>query len=331
MVVAQIAYKHLNPVAKARCDALIGVNLGGFSSTGTSNFVTAAVWADDFKTPLGSSIWHYIDIPFSLDTTPTSGVAPASFDVVQAINLSITSLQNSTLSQSNLAVSLRYLLHFAGDIAQPLHCSTAVSSNRTAGDFGGNTFYLTTNAISSWNNLHSLWDAGGGLLTNSIGRPLTAFGQGILSNKVATIETHYPYDYTTNTTVIPNPMAWAQEGLGLAQSTAYAGLVQNSSPTTNYLNTVMATTEQRMAAGGHRLADLLNTLFPPVTVSTRWQGSSTLIFSWNSFSNTTYKVQWKNQLKDPAWQDLTNLTAKANSITFTTQVSQVQCFYRIAQ
>lgn len=331
MVVAQIAYNHLNPVAKARCDALIGVNLGDFSSTGTSNFVTAAVWADDFKTPLGSSIWHYIDIPFSLDDTPTSGVAPASFDVVQAINLSITNLQNSALSQSNLAVSLRYLLHFAGDIAQPLHCSTAVSSSRTTGDFGGNTFYLTTNAISSWNNLHSLWDAGGGFLTNSIGRPLTAFGQDILSNKVATIETHYPYDYTTNTTVIPNSMAWAQEGLGLAQSTAYAGLVQNSSPTTNYLNTVMATTEQRMAAGGHRLADLLNTLFPPVTVSTRRQGSSALIFSWNSFSNTTYKVQWKNQLKDPTWQDLTNLTAKANSITFTAQVSQAQCFYRIAQ
>ena len=63
MVVAQIAYNHLNPVAKARCDALIAVSLGTYSSAGTSNFVTASVWADDFKTPLGTGIWHYIDLP----------------------------------------------------------------------------------------------------------------------------------------------------------------------------------------------------------------------------------------------------------------------------
>ncbi|MEI9865965.1 MAG: hypothetical protein WDN00_15720 [Limisphaerales bacterium] len=38
MVVAQIAYNHLNPVARAKCNTLIAVNLGSYYSTGTSNF-----------------------------------------------------------------------------------------------------------------------------------------------------------------------------------------------------------------------------------------------------------------------------------------------------
>src|SRR6266550_4166824 len=72
MVVAQTAYNHLTPSVKARCDALIAVPLD-YSASSSSNFVTASVWADDFKSQLGTAIWHYIDIPFSLDGTSTSG------------------------------------------------------------------------------------------------------------------------------------------------------------------------------------------------------------------------------------------------------------------
>ncbi len=170
MVVAQIAYNHLNPVAKAKCNALIAVNLGTYYSDRSTNFVTAASWADDSKVHWTPAIWHYIDLPFSLDGYPTSGVTVDPFDVVKAINLCITNLQSSANTQSNQAVFLRYLLHFVGDIQQPLHCSTAVSSVRHGGDAGGNTFYITTD---DWSNLHSLWDEGGGFLTDPITRPLT--------------------------------------------------------------------------------------------------------------------------------------------------------------
>src|SRR5580765_574691 len=85
MIVAQIAYNHLDPVVRAKCDALIAVPLP-YGSSANNTFVTAACWADDYKSSLGTAIWHYIDLPFSLDGTPTSGVTNASFDVVQAIN-----------------------------------------------------------------------------------------------------------------------------------------------------------------------------------------------------------------------------------------------------
>ena len=187
MVVAQIAYNHLDSAVKAKCDALVAVPLS-YGGASTSNFVTAAVWADDYKSQLGSSIWHCIDLPFSLDGTSTNGFVPASFDVVQAINLSIATLQNSSASQSNQAVSLRYLLHFVGDIQQPLHASDAFFASQPNGDAGANSFGIT----GTWNNLHSVWDSGGSYLTDSLSRPLSAAGQTTLSNKVAAIEADYP-------------------------------------------------------------------------------------------------------------------------------------------
>src|SRR4051812_20458499 len=158
MVVSQTAYNHLAPAAKAKCDALIAVPLayGGLSN---NTFVTAAVWADDHRTALGNATSHYIDLPFSLDGTTTNGFVPPAFDVVQAINQSIAVLQNPASSLTNQATHLRYLLHFVGDLQQPLHCVTAMSSSSPNGDAGGNGF---TFAGGSWGNMHALWDDGGG-------------------------------------------------------------------------------------------------------------------------------------------------------------------------
>jgi hypothetical protein len=63
----------------------------------TTNFGTAACWADDYKNKLNTGTGHYIDLPFSLDGTSTNGFVPASFDIVQAINLAITTLQSSSV------------------------------------------------------------------------------------------------------------------------------------------------------------------------------------------------------------------------------------------
>ena len=326
MVVAQIGYNHLDPAAKIKCDALIAVPLT-FSSSASSNFVTAAVWADDFKSSLGTGNWHYLDLPFSLDGTPTNGVSAASFDAVQAINLSIATLQNNSATASNQAVSLRYLLHFVGDIQQPLHCSTAVSATQTSGDAGGNGFSIT----GTWNNLHSLWDAGGGFLTDSLPRPLSAASQATLSNRVASIESHFPY--VTNSSTIPNPMTWAQDGLGLAQTICYVGITRSAAPSASYLNTATNTTEQLMAQGGHRLADLLNTLFAPnpITLGSLKLTNGNFSFTWSASAGTTYHVQTKTNLASPSWNEITNMTATSNSVLFSEPSTQAQRYYRVAQ
>jgi hypothetical protein len=223
MVVAQIAYKHLDPEVKAKCDMLIAVNLGSFTSASSSNFVTAAVWADDFKSQLGTGIQHYIDLYFSLDGTTVTNTTPVT-NVVWAINQCIATLQDPTATTNNQATALRYLLHFVGDIQQPLHCSSAVWASNPDGDAGGNEFSLG----GGWGQLHSLWDSGGGYLSDSVSSRYSASTQTILSNKAAACEAAYPYTFSIGS--IPDPMDWAIEGQGLAQTVSYVGITLGSTP-----------------------------------------------------------------------------------------------------
>ena len=324
MAVAQIAYNHLDPAVKNKCDALIAVPLANVTSA-NSNFVTAACWADDNKTALGTAIWHYIDLPFSLDGTSTNGVSPASFDVVRAIRQCVSILQNPATSQPEQATNLRYLLHFVGDIQQPLHASDAVSSASPSGDGGGNSFSLN----GPWSNLHSLWDGGGGYISNSLSRPMDTASQASLSNKVFMIETDYPF--SSNVGPIPDPMTWAQEGLGLAKTVAYVGINRFDTPSTSYLNSAAATTEQRLSLGGQRLANMLNNIFAPpaITLIPLQVSNGKFVFSWTASTGKTYRVQWKQQLDASAWNDLTNITASANLISLTNVIALPNRFYRV--
>ncbi len=244
-VVAQIAYNHLSSAAQTKCDALLTVTVacGGSGDT----FVTASTWADTYKSCLGTGSEHYIDLAFVADSnySLTNGYTVPAPNVVTALNWCITTLTNSSSTQSNQAAALRYLIHFTGDITQPLHASDGFYAAQPTGDAGGNGFKIT----GTWNNLHSLWDAGGGYLTDGL----------TVAQKVAAIETDYPY--TPNPGTIPNPMDWANECYPIAVTNAYVGITYNTSPSSDYLNRAKATTEQRMAIGGHRLADLLNTIY----------------------------------------------------------------------
>jgi hypothetical protein len=325
MVVAQIAYNHLTPSVKAQCDTLIAVPMT-YSNNATTNFVTAACWADDFKPQLGTGIWHYLDIPFSLDGTPTNGFTPDSYDVVRAIRLCELALGNPAAAQSNRAVYLRYLLHFAGDIHQPLHAATAISANYPNGDSGGNGFNLT----GLWSELHALWDGGGGFVNSSVSRPLTASGRTTISNKAETCEVDYPY--VPNPGVVDDPMDWAIEGWNLARTVAYAGINRGDTPSSDYLAAAQATAEQRLAQGGHRLADLLNTIFTiyPATLNYNAPTNTTVSFWWNSVPGRPYHVQTKQSLDDN-WTDVTIVQPSTGKATFTDTAGVSTKFYRVTQ
>ena len=71
-------------------------------------------------------------------------------------------------------------------------------------------------------HLHSLWDSGGGYLTDSLSRPFSSASQTTLNNKVAAIEADYPY--TPNFGAIPNPMDRARERQRIAETVSYVGI-----------------------------------------------------------------------------------------------------------
>lgn len=53
--------------------------------------------------------------------------------------------------------ALRLLIHYIGDVHQPLHCLARVDATYPAGDRGGNSFNLPNHYEA--NNLHSVWDS----------------------------------------------------------------------------------------------------------------------------------------------------------------------------
>jgi hypothetical protein len=53
--------------------------------------------------------------------------------------------------------ALRLLIHYIGDIHQPLHAATRLDNNYPKGDAGGNFFPLPEKLTAK--NLHSVWDS----------------------------------------------------------------------------------------------------------------------------------------------------------------------------
>ncbi len=310
-VVAQLAYNHLDSEVKAKCDALIAIP--PICGSASLTFVVDSIWADQ-RCESGTSGEHYIDLPISLDGYPTNGATIDNPNVVTALNQYIATLQNANATLTDQATALRYVLHFVGDIEQPLHCSNGITTNNyPSGDSGGNGFSL------GHGNLHSFWDGGGGYLTDGVP----------LSDKVAAIEAAYPY--TLSVGAIPDPMVWALEGHEIARTNTYVGVTNGSPASASYSNRTQATTMQRMAIGGQRLAKLLSTIYvtnaPSLTSVTFTNDSFGLL--WSAVPGRSYRVQWKEQPGDATWNDLADVTASTNSISFTDTPGQPQRFYRV--
>ena len=57
----------------------------------------------------------------------------------------------------SLSTALRLLMHYTGDVHQPLHATARVDHEYPAGDRGGNSFPLPSKDGAK--NLHAVWDA----------------------------------------------------------------------------------------------------------------------------------------------------------------------------
>lgn len=95
-------------------------------------------------------------------------------DIVDALTDLTAFLKGETVSQSSpyisqlqsnfsdvndqLSFALRLVIHYVGDIHQPLHTVSAVDDEYPKGDRGGNSEWISP-SVSGVGNLHSLWDS----------------------------------------------------------------------------------------------------------------------------------------------------------------------------
>jgi nuclease S1 len=126
--------------------------------------VDDALWADDYRSVDPSTFgWHFINVPraVTLSNANERAYCPGRNCVVDAIAAQYRALISSADPRVR-ANALRFLVHFIGDLHQPLHATTN-------GDRGGNcvpvTYYgrmpqeseTTPQEFSP--NLHGVWDS----------------------------------------------------------------------------------------------------------------------------------------------------------------------------
>jgi hypothetical protein len=143
-VVGEVADYYLSKKSRKAITAI----LGGESIAMASN------WADFVKSDSSFSYldsWHYVNLPGNLDQQGVFNFLDSYKDasVYSKIPEMIATLKNtqSTLDQKKMA--LRLLIHFMGDLHQPMHTARKE-------DLGGNKVFVTWFGQKS--NLHRVWD-----------------------------------------------------------------------------------------------------------------------------------------------------------------------------
>jgi len=263
MMTASIAFERLNTNAKARAQALLAIPINPADVTAKSpDFTSASHWADDLRSlPAFDSFkpLHFINLPFSIDGTPIPADLPDPNNIVKALGDNVQILKTST-DKNAQAQALRFIIHFLGDIHQPLHCATRVDSANPHGDLGGNNVKIKVggNDIS----LHSYWDNGIGTFPktgpNFAPPPLSEIGPAAAKAKAGNpasdpkLKLNDPFNY----------QGWADEGFALAKTVAYKGMKNGVTSSAAYNSKALKVARKRVAWGGYRLAALLNSIWP---------------------------------------------------------------------
>lgn len=271
MMVANIAYHHLNSKARFAVDNLLKQFYIENTSTHDYSFdikhpiytmMAVSVWPDDMKgTPNFSKMhgaWHYIEDAFSLDGTKTPSIKYAH-SIVWAIKQLQADVGRIEANPYDRARSFAYLIHLVGDIHQPLHCGELYSIQFPNGDLGGNKYDIVYEEPNGTvlTNLHALWDSAIALLPNK-GYPYDENTPIAIDSVSKAIMIDYPISELGDRVTRLDINAWEKESHELAitaHHTSYAGR-----PSAAYIYENTRIIEKQIALSGYRLAFLLNAL-----------------------------------------------------------------------
>jgi hypothetical protein len=142
-LVARIADEQLTPAAHARVAAILAPG---------QTMASIASWADDVRRSRRETApWHYIDIPIDQPHLDMVRDCPKNDCVIAKIADLRKTLLNPATPAGEQREALMFLVHFIGDMHQPLHCA----DNK---DQGGNGVHVVFHERQT--NLHSAWDSG---------------------------------------------------------------------------------------------------------------------------------------------------------------------------
>jgi nuclease S1 len=142
-LVARIAEAQLTPQARARVAEILGPN---------ATMASISSWPDQVRRERPETgSWHYVDIPIDKSSLDLARDCPKSACVVAQVEADEAALRNPAAPAEQRREALMFLIHFIGDMHQPLHSS----DNK---DKGGNDVHVVF--FDRPGNLHGTWDIG---------------------------------------------------------------------------------------------------------------------------------------------------------------------------
>jgi hypothetical protein len=256
-VTALVAYRYLTPNARAALSVLLASDADTLTKP---DFASRATWADKYRnTHRETAAWHFVDIEIehpdleracfgfpALRPGQVASQGPAQDCVVNKIESFAAELAGSTTSAAERLLALKFLIHFVGDLHQPLHSADH-------DDRGGNCIGLSPPPDGADRNLHAYWDVGA---VAALGKSAEA----IADRLDAGVTIAEMQAWTAGT-----PRDWATETWELARRDAYALSARPTcaAPATVALSAAYETTAQKDAAAqllkaAVRMAGILN-------------------------------------------------------------------------
>ncbi len=225
-VIGFIAESHLKPEVRQLIAEKFNIN----------SLADVATWADKVrKKRKREGTWHYTNIEAGQGAYDADRDCPKKACVTEKINEFSRVLADRSVAVKKRKDALKYLVHFVGDVHQPLHLGNKK-------DRGGGTLHFPYKGKLV--SLHYLWD--GGLLDWS--------GTSLLEYATR-LNSRLPEVSSWNTSSVSD---WANESRRLALATAYQ--VDKEGLSKSYIKKSRDILNLRLTQAGVRLANLLNTL-----------------------------------------------------------------------
>jgi hypothetical protein len=272
MLIGQIAWETTAPEVRARVGYLAKSLENTYNENQPYNFVTAGCWMDDMRSKKGYawSKWHYVNIDWTADGKAFE--LPEPPHVVWALAESLKILKAPEVTPQKSAEALAMVMHFVGDIHQPLH---ATERN----DRGGNGVLIHGVPFTDlWPgtvpNLHAFWDKAfrfdkaDGKIVELWQCPLTAerpkaVGEGVIADEAAKIMAKFSAESLKEEIAQMDPIEWTRESHTLGCTDGYpAGFAPSDhhvvelSP--EFVAKSRAIASRQIALAGYRLARMLN-------------------------------------------------------------------------
>lgn len=255
-IVALIAADRLTPAARAQVADLLGPDVPGAMEA-------VSTWADEIRDERPETErWHFVDVEISTAGYDAARDCPGGNCVVAQIRKDERLVAEAGLPSSARAEALRFLIHFVGDIHQPLHCADHH-------DRGGNDVRVMLGGEET--NLHAVWDT---TVVAALGDDPAA----VSALLEARITPQQARAWSRG-----GPADWANESFAIAKRTIYGPLLAAEEEgkaiqlPDDYAVRERPVAAEQLEKAGVRLAMLLNRAFPapPAATATADAGSAT--------------------------------------------------------